>query len=200
MGGLTPVLPPPIPSIDLRRPPLLARKTTWAAVGVALLVGGAFWAGSRGLQRPTPVPAPSAIAPAPRPLPKPETIDLAVQSNPSGAEVFVAGEDESLGKTPFRRRFEYREDKSTFLVFRLPGYRELTHEVRPDWSGLVVLDPLPVQPPPDIKPASGGKATKGGSLTRSGHRKNRQPGKEVDPFDGGGKDGTGRTGGRANPF
>jgi len=36
---MTPVLPPPLPEIDLRRKPLLARKTTWAAVGVALLVG-----------------------------------------------------------------------------------------------------------------------------------------------------------------
>jgi serine/threonine protein kinase len=201
MAGLTPVVPPPIPDIDLRRKPLLARKTTWAAVAVALLVVGAFWAGSRGLQRQPPVPAPSAIPPVPPSVPKPEFLDLAIQSNPSGAEVFVAGENEALGKTPFRKRFEYREDKSTFLVFRLPGYSELTHEVRPDWSGLVVLDPIPGQPSPEVKPPTLAKGAKGGSPSRPGHRKNRQTSKDIDPFGGGGKDHAGRTAGRAeNPF
>ena len=195
------MVPPPIPDIDLRRKPLLARKTTWAAVVVALLVGGAFWAGSRGLQRQPPVPVPSAIPTVPPSVPKPEILDLAIQSNPSGAEVFVVGEDEALGKTPFRKRFQYREDKSTFLVFRLPGYRELTHEVRPDWSGLVVLDPLPGQPSPEVKPPTVAKANKGGSPSRPGHRKTHRTSKEVDPFDGGGKDRTGRNLGRAeNPF
>jgi hypothetical protein len=200
MGRLTPVVPPPIPpAFNLRRKPLLERKTTWVAAGVALLVGGAFWAGSGGLQRPDPVPAPVTIV-APPLAPEIEVLDLPIQSNPSGAEVFVSGENESLGKTPFRRKFDYRPDKSTFLVFRLPGYRELTHEVRPDWSGLVVLDPLPVQPSPEVKPPTSGKTTKGGSLSRWGHRKISPTDKYIDPFDEGGKTRTGRTGGRANPF
>ena len=151
------MVPPPIPDIDLRSKPLLARKPTWAAVAVALLVGGAFWAGSRGLQRQS-VPVPSAIPTALPSIPKPESLDLAIQSNPSGAEVFVVGHDETLGKTPFRKKFEYREDKSTFLVFRLPGYRELTHEVRPDWSGLVVLGPVPSQPVAEVAPSTPAKA------------------------------------------
>jgi serine/threonine protein kinase len=199
-GGLTPVVPPPIPpAFNLRRKPLLERKTTWVAAGVALLVGGAFWAGSGGLQRPAPVPTPVTIV-APPLVPEIEVLDLPIQSNPSGAEVFVSGENESLGKTPFRRKFDYRPDRSTFLVFRLPGYRELTHEVRPDWSGLVVLDPLPVQPSPEVKPPTAGKTTKGGSLSRWGHRKISPTDKYIDPFDGDGKTRTGRTGGRANPF
>ena len=201
MAGLTPIVPPPIPEIDLRSKPLLTRKTTWAAVGVALLVGGAFWAGSRGLLRKPPAPAPvvaSTVAPT---VASHETLDLAIQSNPSGAEVFVAGENESLGKTPFRRKFEYREDKSTFLVFRLQGYRELTHEVRPDWSGLVVLDPVPIPPSPEVNPPpTAAKVNKGGSPSRWSHRKNR-PGKEIDPLDGGSKQRPGRNLGRAeNPF
>jgi len=194
--GMTPVLPPPLPEIDLRRKPLLARKTTWAAVGVALLVGTAFWAGSRRTRSQIPVSVPTiAVVPSES---KPEIVDLAIQSNPSEAEVFVAGENEPLGKTPFRKKFEYRADKSIFLVFRLPGYRELTHEVRPDWSGLVVLDPLPAPPATEIKPAVTSKPAKIGTVTRPSHRKNRQPEKEVDPFDKAGRD---RTTGRAeNPF
>ncbi|HJX65593.1 MAG TPA: serine/threonine-protein kinase [Polyangia bacterium] len=174
MSGLTPVVPPPIPEIDLRRKPLLTRKTTWAAAAVVLLVGGAFWAGSRGLLRRPSAPAPVLISPVAPAAPSPEILDLAIQSNPSEAEVFVAGENEALGKTPFRKKFEYREDKSTFLVFRLPGYRELTHEVRPDWSGLVVLDPVPGQPVGEVASSNPAKAGKGGSPVRSSHRKIRK--------------------------
>ena len=196
-GGLTPV-PAPVLDVDLRRKPLLARKTTWVVIGVALAVGGAFWAGSRGLQREPPETVPAANGTVPPSGPRPEMLNLAIQSNPSGAEVFVAGENETIGKTPFRRKFEYREDKSTFLVFRLPGYRELTHEVRPDWSGLVVLDPTPAQPPPEVKPPI---ATKSSVASRSGHRKNRQAGKDHGSSDGAGKERRERTSGRAaNPF
>jgi len=200
MGGPTPVVPPPIPDINLRRKPLLARKATWAVVGLTLLAGGVYWMQSHELQRKSSAQAPPAIAPVPSSAPRPETLDLAIQSNPSGAEVFVAGENEALGKTPFRKKFEYREDKSTFLVFRFPGYREQTHEVRPDWSGLVVLDAIPVQPAPDIKPPVAVKPARDGSPSRPSHRKNRQPGKDHDPFDGG-KQRPGRNLGRAeNPF
>jgi len=113
---------------------------------VALAVGARSGLGrvACNVSRPRPCLQPTGPCPV---RAQTEMLNLAIQSNPSGAEVFVAGENETIGKTPFRRKFEYREDKSTFLVFRLPGYRELTHEVRPDWSGLVVLDPTPAQPP-----------------------------------------------------
>lgn len=125
-------------------------------------------------------------------------LDLPIQSNPSGAEVFIAGDTAALGKTPFRKKFEYRPDKATFLLFRLPGYRDLTHEVRPDWSGLVVLDPIPALPAPEVNPATPGKPSKSGVASKAGHRKNRKSGKEPDPFDSGDK---GRTGHHAeNPF
>ena len=180
MGGLTPVVPPPIPDIDLRRKPLLARKTTWAVMAVALLVGGAFWAGSRGLQRQPPVLVPSAIPTVPRRCPSLRFSTWRFSRIRRGQRFFVVGENEALGKTPFRKKFEYREDKPTFLVFRLPGYRELTHEVRPDWSGLVVLDPIPGQPATEVKPPIAAKPSKGEGPSRSGHRKNR-PGKDIRP-------------------
>jgi serine/threonine protein kinase len=199
-AGLTPVVPPPIPDTNLQRKSLLARKSTWAVMGLALLGGGLYWAQSRGLLHQPSVPAPPAIAPVPPSSPKLETLDLAIQSNPSGAEVFVSGENEALGKTPFRKKFEYREDKSTFLVFRLPGYRELTHEVRPDWSGLVVLDSVPGQPAPEVKPPVAAKPGKGEGPSRPSHRKSRS-GKGHDPFEGGGKQRPSRNLGRAeNPF
>jgi hypothetical protein len=199
-SGLTPIVPPPIPpDIDLLKKPLFLRKSTWAIAGAIALAVGGFWFGSRGTRSNAPRPTSNVVITKP-PI-QTEVLDLAVQSNPSGAEVFVVGTEESLGKTPFRRKFDYREDKAAFLLFKLPGYRDLTHEIRPDWSGLVVMDPEAVQPPPtpvEVKPVAptpprpvrggGGKPTHKRETT--GH----------DPFESG-QSGPSRNVGRAaNPF
>lgn len=200
-SGLTPLVPPPIPAdIDLRRKSVFLRKTTWAIVGAVVLAVGGFWFGARG-SRSNPS-RPAGIVTITRPPIQNETLDLAVQSNPSGAEVFVVGSEESLGKTPFRRKFDYREDKATFLLFRLPGYRDLTHEIRPDWSGLVVMDPEavpPAPPPTEAKPVPPipTKPGKGVSGPRSGRKKEPT---SHDPFETG-QGGPSRNVGRAaNPF
>ncbi|HEX7598771.1 MAG TPA: serine/threonine-protein kinase [Polyangia bacterium] len=200
-SGLTPVVPPPmpIPDVDLRRKPLLARKSTWAALAVAAVVLGAGWFVRGRLNRPDGQASPTLVTVRPT-APAVEVLDLAVQSNPSGAEVFVAGDHEPIGKTPFRKKFEYRADKSTFLLFRVAGYRDLSQEVRPDWSGLVVLDPIPAPPTPEVKPDGQVKPPKG--PVRPGHRKNPKTGSEIDPFEGAGKarTDTRTSAGRANPF
>ena len=91
------MVPPPIPDIDLRRKPLLARKATWAAIGVALLVGGAFWAGSRGFQRQTSVPVRGTTVTLPPWAPKAETLDLAIQVEPVGCGGFCRGRGSGSG-------------------------------------------------------------------------------------------------------
>ena len=200
-SSLTPVVPPPIPleDVDLRRKSLFSRKRTWAIIGAMVLAVGGFWLGVRGSRRPAPRPA--GIVTITQPPVQTEILDLAIQSNPAGADVFFVGESEPIGKTPFRRKFEYRSDKSVFLLFRLPGYRDLTQELRPDWSGLVVLDPAPAPTlSPDVKPAtSQAKTRKGASGSRTGSRK--ASGKEPDPFESATKTGPSRNVGRAvNPF
>ncbi len=198
-SGLTPVVPPPVAAdVDLRRKGVFSRKSTWAIAGALALAVGGFWFGAR---RSRPAPSrPAGIVTITRPPIQTETLDLAIQSNPAGAEVFFAGSEESLGKTPFRRKFEYREDKAVFLLFRLPGYRDLTHEIRPDWSGLVVMDPEIVQAPPatEVKPSpTQSKPVKGASGSRSGRK--REPTVQ-DPFESG-QTGPSRNVGRAaNPF
>jgi hypothetical protein len=72
-------------------------------------------------------------------IPKIVLLDLAFQSSPIGADVYIVGSNEYLGRTPFRRKVEYRDDRTTFVVFRWPGYMEMTKEVRPDFSGAVTL-------------------------------------------------------------
>jgi serine/threonine protein kinase len=200
-SGITPMVAPPIPAdLDLRRKSVFGRKSTWLIAGALALAVGGFWFGSRG-SRSNPS-RPGGIVTITRPLLQTETLDLAIQSNPTGAEVFLVGSNESLGKTPFRRKFDYREDKASFLLFRLPGYRELTHEIRPDWSGLVVLDaeptPAPQPTPTEAKTVpSGNKPVKASPGPRSGRKKEPT---SHDPFETG-QTGPSRNVGRAaNPF
>jgi hypothetical protein len=141
------VIPPPAPSGLLH----------WSVVGIpgwvvmsALLllgfafVGGALWT----LRGPT-----SGQVATRAPIPEIQLLDLAFESSPIGADVYIVGSNEYLGRTPFRRKVEYRSDRNTFVVFRLAGYHERTKEVRPDWSGMVTLQAMPVPTPPPARPA-----------------------------------------------
>jgi hypothetical protein len=81
-------------------------------------------------------------------IPKIQLLDLAFQSSPIGADVYIVGSNEYLGRTPFRRKVEYRDDRTTFVVFRMVGHMEMTKEVRPDFSGAVTLQEVPAAPAP----------------------------------------------------
>lgn len=132
-------------------------------------------------------------------IPKIRFLDIAFQSTPIGAEVYVVGSNEYLGRTPFRRKVEYRDDRTSFVVFRLPGYLETTKEVRPDWTGEITLQPQPVPvqpiPPPVVNPPPAeipaqpkhpdAKAAEPTKLGRPTHVKahGKPPVKERDPFD-----------------
>jgi serine/threonine protein kinase len=142
--SLTPVAPPGF----LKRP--MIGVPGWVVMSALLLlgfafVGGAIWT----LRGPPSEPAGSGAA-----IPKIVLLDLAFESSPIGADVYVVGSNEYLGRTPFRRKVEYRSDRTTFVVFRLIGHSERTQEIRPDWAGAVTLHPLPtVVPTPAPAPA-----------------------------------------------
>ncbi len=126
--------------------PLLGPVPGWVFISGLLLLGFAFVGGAIWTLRGS-----GAIANQ-SPIPKIRFLDIAFQSTPIGAEVFVVGSNEYLGRTPFRRKVEYRDDRTSFVVFRLAGYMETTKEVRPDWSGEVTLQPLPGAPAPAPAP------------------------------------------------
>ena len=139
--------PPPAPVGFLTRP-LLGSVPGWAFISGMLLlgfafVGGAIWTLRGGGTRATQSP-----------IPKIRFLDIAFQSAPTGAEVFVVGSNEYLGRTPFRRKVEYRDDRTSFVVFRLPGYLETTKEVRPEWSGEVTLQAQALPPIPTPTPSA----------------------------------------------
>jgi serine/threonine protein kinase len=131
--------------------PLIGSVPGWVVMSALLLLGFAFVGGAIWTLR----TGPGGIS-AQGPLPKIQFLDLAFQSSPMGADVYVVGSNEYLGRTPFRRKIEYRDDRSTFVVFRLAGHLEATKEVRPDWAGSVTLQPAPEPPvaptPPATKP------------------------------------------------
>jgi serine/threonine protein kinase len=144
------IVPPPVPAGFLKRP--VVGVPGWVVMSTLLLLGFAFVGGAIWTLR-----GPSAGQVATQnPIPKILLLDLAFESSPIGADVYVVGSNEYLGRTPFRRKVEYRTDRTTFVVFRLPGHLEMTKEVRPEWSGAVTLQlaPPPVAPPkpPTVRP------------------------------------------------
>jgi serine/threonine protein kinase len=139
-------LPQPPPVGFLRRP-LVGSIPGWVAMVVILLLGFAFVGGAIWTLR-----TPIGINAAQNAIPKIVLLDLAFESSPIGSDVYIVGSNEYLGRTPFRRKVEYRDDRSTFVVFRLAGYMETTKEVRPDFAGAVTLQPVPPATTPQPAP------------------------------------------------
>ena len=203
--------------------PLLGFIPGWVVVSVLLLLGFAFVGGAIWTLRGSPTAQIATQGPVPTIL----FLDLAFESSPIGADVYVVGSNEYLGRTPFRRKVEYRSDRTTFAVFRLAGYLEMTRELRPEWSGAVTLQPAPVPPPapprattpapapapvpapavaPGLTPAPERPAVKPSSFEKPkptkprGRVRGKHPVQEhVDPFDSvPGKHGTDQR--KASPF
>ena len=149
------IAPPQAASGFLARP-MVGMIPGWVVMSALLLLGFAFVGGAIWTLR---GPSGGQVA-AQTPIPKIVLLDLAFESSPIGADVYVVGSNEYLGRTPFRRKVEYRSDRTTFVVYRLAGYMEMTKEVRPEWSGAVSLPAVPVPapgpaplPPPAPSPA-----------------------------------------------
>jgi serine/threonine protein kinase len=151
-------LPQSRPQLTLPVPPaqgFLARPLVgivpgWVVMSALLLLGFAFVGGAIWTLRGSPTAQIATRGPVPKIL----FLDLAFESSPIGADVYVVGSNEYLGRTPFRREVEYRSDRTAFVVFRLAGYLEMTRELRPEWSGAVTLQPAPVPPPASPRAAT----------------------------------------------
>ena len=87
--------------------PLIGSIPGWVAVASLLLLGFAFVGGAIWTLRGS---AGSGMA-AQNSIPKIMLLDLAFQSSPMGADVYIVGSNEYLGRTPFRRKVEYRDDR-----------------------------------------------------------------------------------------
>jgi serine/threonine protein kinase len=138
------VIAPPVGLAGFLTRPLIGSVPGWVAVCALLLLGFAFVGGAIWTLR---GPSGGSVA-AQNTIPKIQLLDLAFESSPIGADVYIVGSNEYLGRTPFRRKVEYRDDRTTFVVFRLVGYMEMTREVRPDFSGSVILQAVPPPAPP----------------------------------------------------
>jgi hypothetical protein len=148
---------PPTTAVGFLMRPLIGSVPGWVAVAALLLLGFAFVGGAIWTLR---GPSGGGMA-AHNSIPKIVLLDLAFQSSPAGADVYIVGSNEYLGRTPFRRKVEYRDDRTTFVIFRLAGHLEMTKEIRPDFVGAVTLQelpppvaPVPVPTPPPVVPVA----------------------------------------------
>jgi serine/threonine protein kinase len=138
-----------------RARPFYRKGGVWATM---ILVAGAFVGGAFWMQNNVPVSTQVAVPEENKP--RALILDVNVMTIPDGADVFVMGSNEHLGKTPFRKKFEWREDKPIILKFQLKDYEEVTREVKPTWTGFVRLPPAqkggrahkPAEKPPETPP------------------------------------------------
>jgi serine/threonine protein kinase len=116
--------------------PFYKRSSVWGVAGLMALgfVGGAVWMQSS-------APVSNQVTGPKQDKPRVMPLELNIQSIPDGADVYVLGTNEHLGKTSFHHKFEWREDKPIILVFKLKGYEEITRDVKPTWTGLVHMKP-----------------------------------------------------------
>ena len=194
---------PTIPAPWLARP-LLGPVPAWVVMTIVLLIGFSFVGGAYLTRVKNNVPTQTPI--------KLIFLDLAFQSSPMGADVYVVGRNEYLGRTPFRQKVEYRDDKPSFVVFRKTGFQEITQEVNPSWPPTVILPPIvptttpvvPVAPNPPVvttiaTTTSTATSTSSGKPGRKGSGKGKKKSEGDDPFEEGGILKT--TGGtKSNPF
>jgi serine/threonine protein kinase len=193
-----PLAPPPAGFLTR---PMIASIPGWVVMSSLLLLGFAFVGGAIWTLR---GPSSGQVA-AHAPVPRIQLLDLAFESSPMGADVYIVGSNEYLGRTPFRRKVEYRDDRNTFVVFRRAGYLEMTKEVRPDWSGGVTMQaapapaPAPVRPPPpavvpapptvssparpSVVPSRADPFEKGKPVRPRGRGRKGGAGERPDPFD-----------------
>jgi len=158
---------PTTPSAQHRK-----RLAPWigAALGGVMVVGVATgWMLSRpGPAPPAPgvaapsAPPPPAPSPAPPPLPRaPTQVVIGLDSNPSGAQVFVDGERESRGVTPFNWSLAESE-RPLKVILRRSGYRPASLEITPTANQrlqvpLAALGPTPAstqKKPTNRRPAN----------------------------------------------
>jgi serine/threonine protein kinase len=70
-----------------------------------------------------------------------QKFEVVFRSIPSGADVYRAGTNEYLGKTPFQYTLKDHQDLPTFVVFRLAGYQDVPRQVNTTWPAWVEFHP-----------------------------------------------------------
>jgi len=143
------------------------RRLAWA--GATLFVVGLVWLviakathRSEYAAATAPEPAPALPPPQPRPPVVTPMVTVRVITTPPGADVFIAGEHESRGKTPLALTMT-RSSDNLKLIMKLRGYEPQTSDLTPDSDSRLQLmlsklaTPRPVavaRPKPTPKPAA----------------------------------------------
>ncbi|MEZ4393225.1 MAG: serine/threonine-protein kinase [Polyangiales bacterium] len=124
-----PSAPYPAPQPAPRPAPVAARPRSLAPAAFALfalsvLVGAGLYARSRRVEAPV-APPPVAQAPV---APPPATVSVALDSDPSGAEVYEG--ERLLGRTPLRDTWQGDPSAAHTLTIRAAGFETETVEAR----------------------------------------------------------------------
>ena len=155
------LIPPPAAATIAEQRP---RRVGLIVLVLALVLGAAVAgvalmnAGDGEGDKPATVSAPASAAPATPPAPPAAASDdgkvkVRVDSNPTGAEVFRAGESEPLGVTPLVTRLPRSSEKARFEL-RKEGYLMASQEARLDRDAYLSIGLAPAPAAPAVTTAA----------------------------------------------
>ena len=126
---------------------------------LAAVAGTAYTLHERGMLAAPKPPPPAATA----------AVEIAFDSQPRGAEVFLDGREDPLGMTPFSAELKRGKDSRTFH-FRLAGYQPASQSVplHQNTRVAVVLAEVDPAPPLELEPSELPKKAKRKAPTRRG--------------------------------
>jgi serine/threonine protein kinase len=154
LGATTGAGDPAAVGAILRRP-LCKRGSFWAVailcaagIGVAAVKGGGLSVpvGSVAAHAPAPEPAAPPPPPAPAARTKARLVPILIQTEPEGADIYVAGRLESLGKTPRWVTLEVSPEDPLRVMVRKAGYQDKAVAVESERPPLVTLIPIGAAP------------------------------------------------------
>jgi serine/threonine-protein kinase len=166
-GGSRPDVAVPAETINEGRAPSIVPAPK-SRSKLPLLVGGAvlfalsavtvFLIARRGDDTPDPPATAPAIEP-PKPIPAPPvhaTVDVKIESQPAGADVYRLPSELKVGVTPWADKLDRGDGVAVFLV-KAPGYQDAKLEIdlREGGSQMVALKKIAVAPPVVRRPPAG---------------------------------------------
>ena len=179
---------PIIPGSVLARP-LWKRGSFWmvavlcaGGVGVGMVKGAFKGAGgaagaSAGLG-PGLAAAQAAGASAAAAAKKVKRVPILVQSDPEGADIYVAGKMESVGTTPMWLTMELNKDNPSRVMFRKSGFQDKAIAVEVERPPTVQLIPIGGEPSPSVaadETPGGAAVTDPGDDAKTGAHKSAKP-------------------------
>jgi serine/threonine protein kinase len=160
----------------IRGRPLLKRGSFW--VVASLCAAGIGVGVFKGVRLPSGPATPTAVQIDPRPaaaaapVTKAKRTPVLIQTEPEGADLYVAGRLESLGRTPVWVTLELAPDSPARVMVRKPGFQDKAIAVESERPPVVRMIPVGAAAPdePTVEPVAAQRPTADNAAAATGER------------------------------